>query len=75
MKLDFNKGSNFCREGQYVKGSYLGSYVEGVVLESRVKYGGKVQHKVETAKSYTFMRELRKAGSIVLVDELFLAWD
>ena len=36
------------REGQRVAGLYLKSYaVSGVVTESRVKYGGTVQHTVE----------------------------
>lgn len=35
------------REGQNVAGVYLGAYtVTGTVTESRVKYGGKVQHTV-----------------------------
>ena len=36
------------REGQLVAGVYLDAYtVSGVVTESRVKYGGKVQHTVQ----------------------------
>jgi hypothetical protein len=36
------------KEGQRVSGRYLGTYtVTGVVLESRVKYGGSVQHTVK----------------------------
>ena len=36
------------REGQRVAGVYLNAYtVSGVVTESRVKYGGQVQHTVE----------------------------
>lgn len=34
-------------EGQIVRGEYFGSPVEGVVTESRVKYGGSVQHTVD----------------------------
>ena len=35
------------KEGLYVEGTYLNThFVQGVVLESRVKYGGKVQHRV-----------------------------
>lgn len=34
-------------EGMLVRGRYLNdNVVEGVVMESRVKYGGRVQHRV-----------------------------
>ena len=36
------------KEGQRVAGVYLGAYtVSGVVTESRVRYGGTVQHTVK----------------------------
>ena len=36
------------REGQRVAGVYLNAYtVSGTVTESRVKYGGQVQHTVQ----------------------------
>jgi hypothetical protein len=36
------------KEGQRVAGVYLGSYtVSGLVTESRVRYGGSVQHTVK----------------------------
>jgi hypothetical protein len=34
-------------DGQKVKAKYLGETVTGVVTDSRVKYGGKVQYTVE----------------------------
>ena len=34
-------------EGQTVRGYYFGHQVEGVVILSRVKYGGTVQHTVD----------------------------
>ena len=35
-------------EGQRIRARYFGDQeVEGVVVESRVKYGGRVQHSVE----------------------------
>ena len=34
-------------EGKYVEGVYLGNiFIQGTVTNSRVKYGGKVQHTV-----------------------------
>lgn len=36
------------KEGQRVAGIYLNAYtVSGIVTESRVKYGGRVQHTVQ----------------------------
>ena len=46
-KAPFNQGSNFCREGQFVVGSYYGQEFSGTVTLSRVKYGGGIQHTVE----------------------------
>ena len=34
------------KEGSTIKAEYLGYEVVGVVLDSRVKYGGKVQYTV-----------------------------
>ena len=34
-------------EGQTVRGYYFGHQVEGVVILSRVKFGGAVQHTVD----------------------------
>ena len=34
-------------EGQTVRGYYFGHQVEGVVILSRVKFGGTVQHTVD----------------------------
>jgi hypothetical protein len=34
-------------DGQKIKANYLGETVTGVVVDSRVKYGGKVQYTVE----------------------------
>jgi len=39
---------SYDREGQVVTGMYLGEHwCVGTVTESRVKYGGRVQHTVE----------------------------
>ena len=44
------------REGQQVAGVYLGAYtVSGIVLSSRVKYGGAVQHTVALDKPLAVM--------------------
>ena len=34
-------------EGQTVRGAYFGVPVEGIVTNSRVKYGGTVQHTID----------------------------
>jgi hypothetical protein len=47
MKCKFNEGSNFDRKGQWVIAKYLDqAWVTGTVTETRVKYGGKVQHTI-----------------------------
>lgn len=70
MKCNYNAGSNFDRQGQWVIAKYLDSaWVTGVVQESRVKYGGKVQHSI-ISDSVTYLgEELREVGSTFLVEE------
>lgn len=78
-KCKFNEGSNFDRTGQWVVAKYLDSgYVTGIVQDSRVKYGGKVQHSI-VSDSPTFIytgegkgervEELRNIGSTFLIEE------
>ena len=78
-KCKYNEGSNFDRTGQWVVAKYLDSgYVTGIVQDSRVKYGGKVQHSI-ISDSPTFIgggnaqgervEELRNIGSTFLVEE------
>lgn len=75
IKTSYNLGSNFDRKGQWVIGKYLGEcFVTGIVQESRVKYGGKVQHNV-LSDSPTIMnstKELREVGYVFLIDEFDL---
>lgn len=74
-KCNYNEGSNFDRTGQWVVAKYLDSgYVTGIVQDSRVKYGGKVQHSI-VSDSPTFLaiskdkEEFRGVGSTFLVEE------
>ncbi len=74
-KCKYNEGSNFDRTGQWVVAKYLDSgYVTGIVQDSRVKYGGKVQHSI-ISDSPTFLaiskdkEEFRAVGSTFLVEE------
>ena len=53
-------------EGQIVRGEYFGSPVEGVVTESRVKYGGSVQHTVDLFFPITIFGDER---TTVLLDD------
>ena len=54
-------------DGQKVKAKYLGETVTGVVVDSRVKYGGKVQYTVELDAPVQF-RWRSEPSSRVLVD-------
>ena len=74
-KCKYNEGSNFDRTGQWVVAKYLDSgYVTGIVQDSRVKAGGKIQHSI-ISDSPTFLtiskdkEEFREVGSSFLVEE------
>ena len=55
------------REGQTVAGMYLKAYaVSGLVTESRVKYGGTVQHTVKLDKPATVFGRI---ADVLLLDE------
>ena len=55
------------KEGSTVKAVYCGTTFTGMVLESRVKYGGKVQHRVASEPFY--VADLKTVRSVVLIDE------
>jgi hypothetical protein len=55
------------REGQRVAGMYLKAYaVSGLVTESRVKYGGTVQHTVELDEP---INVFGRVADVLLMDE------
>lgn len=55
------------REGQRVAGVYLQAYtVSGLVTESRVKYGGRVQHTVKLDEPVTVFG---RRADVLLLDE------
>ena len=55
------------REGQRVAGLYLKAYaVSGLVTESRVKYGGTVQHTVQLDEPITVFG---RVADVLLLDE------
>lgn len=73
MKVAFNVGSNFDRKGQWVIAKYIDSaWVTGIVQETRVKYGGKVQHQIVSDSPTYVNEELREVGSTFLVEEEFV---
>lgn len=70
MKCNYNEGSNFDRKGQWIIAKYLDSaWVTGIVVDTRVKYGGKVQHSIVSDSPTYFGEELREVGSAFLVLE------
>ena len=70
MKASFNAGSNFDRQGQWIIAKYLDSaWVTGIVQETRVKYGGKVQHSILSDSPTYIGEELRTSGTTFLVEE------
>ena len=55
------------KEGQRVIGRYLNAYtVSGVVTESRVRYGGTVQHTVKLDKPMTVFG---RSAEVLLLDD------
>lgn len=48
MNVDFNGPSSWVLDGQKITGTYCGVTVTGLVVDSRVKYGGEVQYTVES---------------------------
>jgi len=54
-------------DGQKIKANYLGETVTGVVTDSRVKYGGKIQYTVNLDKPVQF-RWRSEPTDRVLVD-------
>jgi hypothetical protein len=70
MKCNYNAGSNFDRQGQWIIAKYLDSaWVTGIVQETRVKYGGKVQHSILSDSPTYIGEELREVGDHFLVPE------
>lgn len=70
MKAAYNAGSNFDRKGQWIIAKYLGqAWVTGIVMETRVKYGGKVQHSIVSDSPTYVNDELREVGCTFLVEE------
>ena len=55
------------KDGSTVKAVYCDTVFDGMVLESRVKYGGTVQYKVAAEPFY--VASLKTIRSVVLVDE------
>ena len=54
------------KEGQQVAGVYLGAYtVSGLVTESRVRYGGTVQHTVKLDQPVTVFG---RVADVLLLD-------
>jgi hypothetical protein len=55
------------REGNFVAGNYMGIFpYAGKISESRVKYGGKVQHTVKLLSAINVFGDVRDT---ILVDE------
>lgn len=55
------------REGERVAGVYIKAYtVSGIVTESRVKYGGTIQHTVKLDESITVFG---RVAETLLLDE------
>ena len=54
--------------GQAAVANYLDNRVQGIITESRVKYGGTVQHSITLIAGFDDGIISREAGQEVLVD-------
>jgi len=57
------------KDGSTIKADYLGNVVTGVVTESRVKYGGKVQYTVKMEEPVFFRWRGSEPVYTVLIDD------
>lgn len=74
MKCKHNEGSNFDRTGQWVIAKYQEkAWITGVVQDSRVKYGGVVQHTIVSDSVTHVDEEIKGVGAIFLVAENHLS--
>lgn len=67
----FSEGTTWSRKGQCVIAAYLDIPIQGEIIESRVKYGGKIQHSIVISEDITldWNGEVRKCGTILLIGE------
>lgn len=59
--------SNWIKDGEQITANYMGTQVSGTVIDSRVKYGGKVQYTVNLDQPVQF-RWRTEPTTRVLVD-------
>ena len=57
-------------EGKQVAGKYFGQSFEGVVVESRVRYGGKVSHTIELHSPIEMRWRTEPVSRITVHEEL-----
>lgn len=55
-------------DGSRIKAKYLGVPVTGIVIDSRVKYGGEVQYAVKLDEALVLPWGSRSAGDTVLIN-------
>ena len=57
------------KDGEQVAGKYFDQTFEGVVTESRVKYGGRVQYTVELHNPITLQWRAEPVGRVLVEDK------
>ena len=60
--------STWIKDGNTIVANYLGETVQGTVVESRVKYGGRVQYTVDLDQPVQF-RWRSEPSTRVLIDD------
>ena len=60
--------SSWIKDGNTIVANYLGETVQGTVIDSRVKYGGRVQYTVDLDQPVQF-RWRSEPSTRVLIDD------
>jgi hypothetical protein len=69
MMNERRQDMNWDLSGLRVSGRYLGEFpVAGLVRNSRVKYGGSIEHAVVLDDRLDLFGRVREAGEVVLLD-------
>lgn len=63
------EGVMWDRTNQLIRGSYMGEPYRGVVIDSRVKFGGEIRHVVDLFDDISVFGDVRSSISILESDD------
>ena len=65
--------STWVKDGNTIVANYLGETVQGTVVDSRVKYGGRVQYTVDLDKPVQFRWRSEPSTRVLIDDDKIIA--